>query len=225
VSPDPVLPVECRRVDEDLAPFALGTLSGRERAQVLEHLRGCARCTAEVESLSLAGDALFALTPEAEPPVGFELRLVERFREEGRPAVLPRWRRPTILAAAAALVAVLGFGAGALVHAATTTPSPSATARPLSARLTADGKVLGQVFLTRGSPSWLSMTVDDGSKGGLVRCQVVLASGEVKTVGTYWLTTGYGAWTMRVDAPSEQVRSARLVDAHGAVVARATLRA
>lgn len=222
MSRDPELTEACRRVDEDLASFALGTLTGRERARVLEHLKGCARCAAEVESLSRAGDALLALSPESEPPVGFELRLMERFRGEVRPAGEPRARRRVVLAVAAALIAALGFGADAWVHVATNNP-PSATARPLSAHLTANGKVLGEVFLTRGSPSWLSMTVDDGSVGGVVRCQVVLANGAVTTVGTYVLTTGYGAWTMRVDASGDQVRTARLVDSRGAVLARATL--
>ena len=213
----------CQRVDEDLASFALGTLAGRERARVLEHLKGCVRCAVEVESLSRAGDALLALAPESEPPVGFELRLMERLREETRSLNKPRGRRRAVLAVAAVLIAALGFGAEALVHAATTSPTPSANPRPLSARLTANGRVLGEVFLTNGSPSWLSMTVDGGSVGGRVRCQIVLTSGAVQTVGTYLLTTGYGAWSMRVDAPANQVRTARLVDSHGVVVARATL--
>ena len=212
-------------MDEDLVSFALGTLAGRERARVLEHLRGCGRCAGEVESLSLAGDALLALAPESEPPVGFELRVMERFREERRPPVASWWRRRAVVAAAAVLAAALGFGAQSLVHVATDNRSPSATARPFSSRLTADGKVLGEVFLTHGSPSWLSMTLDDGSARGLVRCQVILASGEVKTVGTYLLSSGYGAWTMRVDAPGDEVRRARLLDARGSVVAQATLHA
>ena len=220
---DARLPMACQRVDEDLASLALGTLAGRERARVLEHLKGCVRCAAEVESLSRAGDALLALAPESEPPVGFELRLMERLREETRPSIEPRSRRRAVLAVAAVLIATLGFGVEALVHAATTSPTSSANPRPLSARLTANGKVLGEVFLTNGSPSWLSMTVDEGSVGGRVRCQVVLTSGAVKTVGTYLLTTGYGAWSMRVDAPANQVRVARLVNSHGVVVARATL--
>ncbi len=217
------LPMACQRVDEDLAPFALGTLAGRARAHVLEHLKGCVRCAAEVESLSRAGDALLTLAPELEPPVGFELRVMERFREETQPSIEPRGRRRAVLSVAAVVIATLGFGAEALIHAVTTSPTSSASARPLAARLTAHGKVLGEVFLTGGSPSWLSMTVYEGSLGGRVRCQVVLASGAVKTVGTYLLTTGYGAWTMRVDAPRDQVRTARLVDSRGVVVARATL--
>ena len=64
-------------MSDDLIEFALGTLSGRRRAAVLDHLETCAHCNAEVESLADVTDKLLWLAPEAEPSLGFETRVIE----------------------------------------------------------------------------------------------------------------------------------------------------
>ena len=217
-------PVSCEALSDDLLEFALGTLSGRDRSRVLEHLDTCSSCRAETESLARVTDAMLSLAPEAEPPLGFESRLADRLRG-GEVVTLPRRRRGALtLAAAALLLAVLGFGIGAAVtHSNTATPS--ASSRPSMARLTSDGRVLGQVFVSPGRPSWIYMTFDDGRWSGVAWCQVTLASGRVETVGRFTLSSGYGAWVAPLKAPANQVRSAQLVDVNGTVLASATLRA
>jgi anti-sigma-K factor RskA len=60
------------------AELALGVLTGRERAAALAHLGGCEPCREQVRELAMAGDELLALLPAAEPPAGFESRVLER---------------------------------------------------------------------------------------------------------------------------------------------------
>lgn len=215
----------CDAVKEDLTEFALGTLSGRSRSQVLDHVATCPHCTAELESLAVVADTMLWLAPEAEPPLGFETRLVERFRGSNARRTVARWRRATVLAVAATLVAVLGIGVGAVTMTHGGSVNPAANTRPTMARLTSHGRVLGQVFLTSGNPSWLIMTVDAGSLSGAVWCEVTLASGRSVTIGEFALSRGYGSWVAPINALGSQVKSARLVDPNGAVLASASLKA
>jgi hypothetical protein len=124
----------CAQARELLVELATGVLTGQERGQVLRHVAGCAACRAELAALAQAADALLLLAPTAEPPPGFEGRLMVRLegatparpevaesarpdRQRGRPGRPARWRRwltrPALAAAAAVLVAA-GLGATAV---------------------------------------------------------------------------------------------------------------
>jgi hypothetical protein len=126
--------MECSRL-YDLAPeLALGLLDGAERAEALAHLERCAKCHADVASLTELGEQLLLLAPEGSPPAGFESRVLQQLEQqrptaeppdEAAPAALrsatttiappaPGRRRRryrfhrTLLAAAAALVVLVG---------------------------------------------------------------------------------------------------------------------
>ena len=74
---------ECERYADELAELALGTMTGRERAHILTHVESCPGCQAEMEQLSLAADSLLEVVPGVEPPLGFEVRLMERIGTGG----------------------------------------------------------------------------------------------------------------------------------------------
>jgi hypothetical protein len=93
------------------------------------------------------------------------------------------------------------------------------------ARLTANGHDLGQVFISSGNPSWIMMTVDGGSRSGVVWCKVTLTSGRTETIGEFALSRGYGSWIAPFNGPASAVQSAQLVDARGTVLASASLKA
>ena len=213
----------CDAISEILFEVALGAVSGRDRSRVLNHLETCPKCRAELDSLAAVTDALLLLAPEVEPPLGFESRLVARFMNDDTGSLTARRHRGVWLAAAL-LIAVLGFGLGAVTTHGTT-PSSSVTSRPLSARLMSNGVVLGQVVVTPGRPAWIYMAADDGDWSGLAWCQITLENGRVETVGRFTLSHGYGAWTARLRTAGNQVRSAQLVSANGNVIASATLHA
>lgn len=214
----------CDAFRDDLAELALGILSGRDRLAVLEHAASCDRCSVELERLSLVADALLVLAPEVEPPVGFELRLAERLRAPARPRHGLTRRRAGMLAAAAVLLAVLGFGVGSYVGPpGMNVRSPSAEANLTSATLSAHGHVMGEVMVSAGTPTWMFMTVDAGTWSSTVSCEVTLTGGRVVTIGVFRLSDGYGAWGAPLPAAAHDVRSARLVSPGGTVLASARL--
>ncbi len=213
---------ECEALSDELTEFALGTLSGRSRSLVLEHLESCAACNAESESLAEVADALLWLAPEAEPNLGFETRVIERLRGSDAQRRMARRRRVSLYAVAAMLVAVVGVGVGAAAMSHGPANRPGATQRPLTGRLMSSGQVLGDVTISSGDPSWMTMDVDSARVSGLVWCEVTFANGQSETVGKFTITHGYGSWVAAIKASGKDVRSARIVNADGAVLAQAT---
>ena len=68
--------MNCAEAREQAPELALGTLGGAERAEVILHVNGCARCQAYVDEFTEVADALPLLAPEAEPSPGFEDRVL-----------------------------------------------------------------------------------------------------------------------------------------------------
>ena len=96
----------CPEVRELAPELALGILGGAERAEVVLHVNGCARCQAYVSELTEAADAIPQLVPEHEPPAGFEQRVMQRL-DEGRRRSRRRW--VASIAAAAAVAAIFSI--------------------------------------------------------------------------------------------------------------------
>jgi hypothetical protein len=216
---------QCYEIDDDLPDLALGTLSGRRRAEVLGHVGSCARCSSELQALSTISDLLLLLAPAAEPPVGFELRLADKLRAGASPPPARRLlQRIGSLAAAAAVVAVLGAGVGIWASAGhRSAPDQTAAADLASAQLQHNGSAVGQVMISAGRPAWMFVTVYDLESTGNVRCAITLADGAVDTVGVFKLSSGYGAWGTAL--PAGQVRSVRLVSSAGVTLASARISA
>jgi len=138
----------------DLAELALGALTGRDRARVLNHVESCPRCAEELEQLSRVADGLVQVAPEIEPPMGFEVRLFDRMGVSPTPAPRrifrlrrPGWVAGGLTAAAAALAVALGLSLAS-------TPAPTVTARGhtagesvVSAALIENGESVGRVAL------------------------------------------------------------------------------
>jgi hypothetical protein len=215
---------ECITVREDLGEFALGLLTGRERARVLNHVTSCAACQVELEALTTVSDQLIALSPFTEAPLGFESRLLSRYHAQSRRPV-HRFLRVVAIAAASLVLITAGFilaHHGALRGSAT----PRAdSAAPISATLTSKGRDLGHLWLSTGTTAWIYMSVNDANWTGTAWCSVTLRNGRVLDVGEFAMANGYGAWAARLDASSSDVRSARVTDASGHVIASATLSA
>ena len=218
----PEQPNECQALNDDLIEFALGTLSGRRRALVLDHLETCAHCVAESESLADVADTLLWLAPQADPPLGFETRVIERFRGSDAERRVVRRRRVSVFAVAALLAAVLGVGVGA-VATSQGPHHPSATQRPATGRLTSDGHVVGDVTISSGNPSWMIMDVDTAKLSGVVWCEVTFANGRSERVGKFTIAHGYGSWVAPIKGSGSDVRSARVVNGDGTVLAQATI--
>ena len=216
---------ECGRYADGLAELALGILMGRERALVLAHVEGCSDCHAEMEQLSLAADSLLEMAPDVEPPLGFEVRLMER--SGARPAaqrhVRRQWRlwQPSLVLASLLMVGAVGAGAGWLAWGGqhqTVVPAAFGTApggQIETESLVAEGRMLGKVVVYSGRTSWLFMSLDDGSWSGKANCQVRLVDGKTVPLGTFWLEHGYGAWGVTLPPGTGRIQTASVVTDQG----------
>jgi len=68
----------CAQLADVAAELALGVLTGRDRAIAIAHLDKCDGCREDVRQLMATGEQLLELLPTAEPPAGFETRVLER---------------------------------------------------------------------------------------------------------------------------------------------------
>lgn len=214
---------QCEAVRDDLAELALGILSGRRRSEVLTHVEACSRCSAELGRLSIVADNLVQLAPEVEPPLGFELRLAERLRAVGATRRPRRLRRVGVLAVGVVAMITLGLGVGHLATPRVTAHYPVGSVDLNSAELTSHGRMLGEAFVSTGSPEWVFMTISVGDWSGIVKCEVTLAGGKVETVGVIKIWKGKAAWGAQLASSASKVRVARLVALDGAVLASAKL--
>jgi predicted anti-sigma-YlaC factor YlaD len=211
----------CQAVEALEAEVALGIAAPEEVATVLAHVEHCASCRGRFRSLGEVTDCLVELVPTAEPPSGFESRVLSAFRE-GRPVKSVRRDDRKLLQAAAVILVVVLVGVGGwLLGSATAGPGPGATAsRTMSAELTGRQGVVGLAIVDTGPEPWVSMAVQGALGQRTVRCQVQTTDHRVVTVGTFTVTDGYGYWAAPLPAGST-VRSAQLVSAAGRVLATA----
>jgi len=220
--------MSCRELQDVAAELALGVLTGRERAQAIAHLDHCESCRENVRQLTMTGEGLLGLLPAMEPAAGFETRVLDRIGLSGSeappvPVPVPARRRPlgrtrrmlTVAAAVAGIVAG-GLGGWAL-HNGTSSPPPAAL--DSAALVSVSHQAVGKIYLYRGHPQWLYMSVSLGSGDGMVLCQVESRSGQITTVGSFRLASGYGYWGS--PAPGS-LAGARLVTAGGKVLATAS---
>lgn len=224
--------MSCAEFADVAAELALGVLTGRERADALAHLDHCDACSEHVHQLTVTGEELLGLLPAAEPPPGFETRVLERL---GQPRAgttrtfgKSRHRRTGLsgrarktLAAAAVAVAVAGSALGGWGLHAATTHQAARPALTTAALVTAGHGNAGQVFLYNGNPRWMYVSVDLDGVSGTVTCQLESSDGRLTTVGRFQLADGYGSWGSPAWVGDGTPVGARLVSANGTVLATA----
>ncbi|HET9075677.1 MAG TPA: hypothetical protein VFN68_01990 [Acidimicrobiales bacterium] len=206
------------------AELALGLADAHERAAVLAHLERCPTCRAEIRQLSDVADALAAMAPPAEPPAGFESRVLANLARLKHPPA--GWRLPSRrllqLAAAAVLVAMVGVG-GWLLGAASS-PAPTIDAGHLvTAKLVASGRTVGDVVVDTDGTPWMSMHLEMGGTSGRFTCRITTASGRSEEMGSFPVSAGTGAWAAALPAGVGSIRTAEVVDPAGRIMASASL--
>lgn len=228
--------MSCAEFHDSAAELALGVLTGRERAEALAHLDHCEACREHVRQLTVTGEQMLGLLPTAEPPAGFETRVMDRLGLTA-PAPQPlrhRRRRQSwghgfsprrVLAAAAVVVALLGAALGGWGLHASTAPAESSALRAGTLVATSDHDAVGHVFVYNGESRWMYMTVDLESGNDTVICQLVGPDGHITTVGSFRLADGYGSWGSPAWTNSGPPVGARLVTPNGTVLATATFSA
>ena len=203
----------------DLAPeYGLGILDHDERVAMAAHMLSCPECRGEVDDYARLGEDLLDVIPAAEPPPGFDRRVLESLPAQVQQAPRRRRARSRLMVGAGAALAAAAAAAVIVVL------TPSSHASPeIKANLVADGHTVGSIY-TEGKPPYLWMAVKHVTDSGTVSCQIVKADGTVVTLGSFDLVDGSGWWATPEPAGLDHIASARLVTADGQVVAQATFK-
>lgn len=188
----------------DLVPeLALGVATGEERARALEHLADCLECRRDLDELSEVADALLLLSPPAEPPPGFDRRVVERV--SGGNGTEPRrgWRRVAAAVAAAVVGAAVALGAAFLATGEQREFASSYRRALEQARgsyfgglplVGSDGERAGHVFGYEGSPPWVIVVVTSGEGTATYDVEVETGTGRSLPLGSFEVTDGRGSF-------------------------------
>ena len=202
-----------------LPELALGTLTGQDRGRALEHLSGCLDCRHQLQSLSEVVDDMLMLAPSAEPPVGFESRVIERIGVTQRTRLRgSRW----VIVAAVALVAALIGGAAVYVVGTADRELAGSYRRTLAvangeyfaARSleNGEGSTAGHVFGYQGSPSWVFCVVRAGMAKGTYDIEITAVGGDTWSAGEMQVEEGKGTWAQPLGVNLHDVLRLRLID-------------
>jgi hypothetical protein len=196
--------VDCDEV-EVLAPeFALGTLSGVDRADVVAHLASCAACQRQVEELTRVVDSVLLLAPEEDPSPGLEARvLASTVRAGGRETS----GRRKLLVGAIAAAALLGVVAFALLG-RDDGPDTLRTAVAVED----GGRSICRAVLNEVDPAWLFVSLDEpGEDGSTYGVEVRFADGRSQHVGQLDVRDGHGVLAVTLELGEDRVTAVRLI--------------
>jgi hypothetical protein len=211
----------CAEVRELAPELALGIVGGPERAEALQHASECGPCRSLVGELAEAADALPLLAAEAEPPPGFEERVLvalkaPRRRNRRRIAALV-----AVTAAAATIVSIVGVRVVESVQETNRIVSAASDVR--SAQMNgANGLDVGNVFVSNGTPSSVVVNVNYWVPSGNYRIEFRTGSTD-KRLGDMSIHDGRGSWGGVAALPGDAAGSIVLVGTDGAVVCEARI--
>ncbi|HEX6238108.1 MAG TPA: hypothetical protein VFZ68_12995 [Acidimicrobiales bacterium] len=222
--------MRCPELREVAPDMALGLLTGKERARALAHLERCESCRIEVASLAGAADELLLAAPEANPPAGFDIRVLARLADErasggahrGGP-VPPSGPRRFRQRAVAAGLAVAAAAAAALLVAGlvVTFAGGDDLAVATGDMVTGRGRVVGDVtasgdpaVVTVSVPAWGDMVERWGEEAGTYSIVVEAEDGSRTRKP---ILSDDGAWTVPVDAGADDLVTVSVLDDEGRV--------
>jgi Putative zinc-finger len=211
---------DCDEVRELAPELALGIASGEERARALEHLAACPACRVLVEEMSDVSDELLLAAPALEPPVGFESRMIERYRGRRRKP------RLAMMLAAAALLLAAGAGGSYLalrhdVRFANHYRHVFAAAQGqyfASSPLYSGDRPLGQAFAYQGSPSWVFVVLDGANSAQKYHVKLVTRNGTEIPLGSFTRTAGTTSWGKALPVDLRSVWTVRVVPDRGSTL-------
>jgi hypothetical protein len=217
----------CEAARERIPELALGRLDGAERAEVLLHVHGCARCQAILDDSSGVADLLAQLAPEAEPPAGFEQRVLHEMGAGRSRDWRNIRRRILVVGGAAAAAAILSIvvvrviDAGRATEEATTsTTNPALRTAPM---VGTGGLTVGRVVVSDGASASLVVTVDYALPDGAYGLELQNADARTtQKIGAIAVENGRGTWTGTAKIPGSG-STLRMVNETGTAVCHARL--
>ena len=219
----------CADIRALASEVALGVASAEERARVLGHVDSCAVCRAVLVEFSTVVDELIALTPEAEPPGGFESAVLARL-DRGAASQPSRRRRArwTVLVAAAAALLLAALTAGAVHRAGRDDRELAAAVRRTLAvaggeyfaafpLVGDDGAQHGVVFGYQGDPAWMVVRFDSSPAGGQYSVELIGLDGAVHPLAGEF-DPAAAAWLVDLPIAIHEAGGLRVVDRTGRVI-------
>jgi len=213
--------LSCAEVRELAPELALGILSGAERAEVLLHVNGCARCQAYVAELTEAADVIPQLAPEAEPPTGFETRVLHRLGERER-RTRRRWLAVAASVAAAAMIVSITV-VRVVESNDSSAPSVQAVSKPVAVPMEGGAGDVAAGWAYVNDHHGVAVAVNYGLPSGKYTVAVTPARGTATPIGTVDVADGRGSWTGRSDDALRAGSRIALVDAAGTEMCHGTV--
>jgi hypothetical protein len=214
-------PVSCPEVRELAPEIALGIVSGPQRADALQHASECGPCRVMVGELAEAADALPLLAAEAEPPAGFEQRVVSALKAPRRRNRKRVAAAITVAAAAATIISIVGVRIVESTQEPTTSNAAASAVRSVE-MMGANGLHVGNVFVTNGKPATVIVNVNYAVAQGTYGIEY-RAGSTTRRLGDIHIQNGQGSWgSVAPDSPA-QGGSVVLVDDQGNVVCEGRL--
>src|SRR5262245_39506480 len=216
--------MDCAQLADAAPELALGILPGDDRTAALAHLDECPSCQQHVSSLSGLTDQLLLVGPTAEPPAGFEERVLASLASP--PTVLrpSRARRRATRATVAALALAACIVLAVVVRwGSQTTPSALAAEQ----MRTSDGTVVGQVYVHRERPAvlfmslpgWAAQVTSYGQPGDTYQLRIERRDGPARVLPVSM--TADASWATTLDVDPKAITSVAMVDSQGRVWCRA----
>jgi hypothetical protein len=213
--PDPM----CAELDAVVVELVVGRVDEPRRSELLAHAARCGRCDLLLRDVIAVSDRLLASAPQAEPPTGFETRVVESMghrERRGRGRRGPRAAVTVAVAAGALVVAGIGFllGRGS-------DPEPVVVAAPV---VDDGGDPVGTMELwTAGAPHLVLEMDGPSTWPGTWSCEL-LDDGRWVEVGTWTADDVVDhTWAVAVDGSVLDATEMRIRGGDGTVIASASL--
>ncbi|MGH3355068.1 MAG: hypothetical protein ACRDOJ_04170 [Nocardioidaceae bacterium] len=213
-----------REMDQELVELGLGEVHEPRRSELLSHLTTCARCRTTYDEVVAAIDLTTPAAPQAQPPAGFDLRVLAALGLGASPEhrfVRVTARRLALAAAAVVLAVIAGVAGGiALIGESEPTLEQAAGVVPLTKD---DGEQVGTASI-----GWLHdervmvVSVSKPAVGVSYRCKMLLAQDDPETMGRWEASSPEGGiWV--VPTPKGDITGMEMVTDSGAVWASARL--
>lgn len=207
----------CAQVRDLASELAFGVIVEPERTQMLSHLASCSDCQEHVSHLVSVADLLLILSPEVEPPAGFENRVLSQIGI--KPPLMQRKKYIVASSVAAAIIMLLSVIGTHLLdqqHDRFTTQYVAALkalggSSLKAAKLeNAEGIDVGEVFVYKGHPSWMFISIDASGISGTAKTSLYfMGHAPIDMVGPR-LVHGQGSWGSRIKMPSASVYLVRV---------------
>jgi hypothetical protein len=205
----------------DLAPeLALELLAGDERAAALAHVQRCDSCQQLVSALTDTTDRLLLLAPSAEPPPGFERRVLAAVNEAAtRRARRPRRAVATAIALAAAALLVFVVVLGRSPERSFATADMRAPTGEVVGRVLVEPDRPAAVFMTL--PGWTEQLSRSGNLGYTYSLRIARDDGPPQILPLTMTTDS--TWSTTVDFDPSRISSIAVIDEQGRVWCQADM--